>query len=86
MKEEVGDVTILFNNAGVMTTGSVLDLTDDQIERTFQVNVLAHFWVRVKLPDVVQKLRENSKAFNDRAFFYITMITLLLNTRVHIMG
>eukprot|EP00058_Branchiostoma_floridae_P024633 XP_002610123.1 hypothetical protein BRAFLDRAFT_89829 [Branchiostoma floridae] len=49
VKEEVGDVTILFNNAGVMTTGSVLDLTDDQIERTFQVNVLAHFWVRVNI-------------------------------------
>ncbi|XP_035669077.1 estradiol 17-beta-dehydrogenase 11-like [Branchiostoma floridae] len=56
VKEEVGDVTVLFNNAGVMTTGSVLDLTDDQIERTFQVNVLAHFWtIRAFLPSMMTK-------------------------------
>ncbi|XP_078673256.1 estradiol 17-beta-dehydrogenase 11-like [Branchiostoma floridae x Branchiostoma belcheri] len=56
VKEEVGDVTILFNNAGVMITGSVLDLTDDQIERTFQVNVLAHFWtIRAFLPSMMAK-------------------------------
>jgi len=44
VKEEVGDVTILINNAGVMPCRTFLDHTVDDIIETVNVNVLAHFW------------------------------------------
>lgn len=44
VKEEVGDVSILVNNAGVVYTADLFATQDPQIEKTFEVNVLAHFW------------------------------------------
>lgn len=45
VKEEVGSVSILVNNAGVVYTSDLFATQDAQIEKTFEVNVLAHFWV-----------------------------------------
>ena len=45
VKKDVGDVTILINNAGVVSGKKFMDLPDDKIELTFQVNSIAHFWV-----------------------------------------
>ena len=45
VKAEVGDVSILVNNAGVVYTSDLSATQDPQIEKTFEVNVLAHFWV-----------------------------------------
>lgn len=45
VKEEIGDVSILVNNAGVVYTSDLFATQDPQIEKTFEVNVLAHFWV-----------------------------------------
>lgn len=45
VKEEVGNVSILVNNAGVVYTSDLFATQDAQIEKTFEVNVLAHFWV-----------------------------------------
>lgn len=45
VKEEIGDVSILVNNAGVVYTSDLFSTQDPQIEKTFEVNVLAHFWV-----------------------------------------
>ncbi|EFB19871.1 hypothetical protein PANDA_001452, partial [Ailuropoda melanoleuca] len=44
VKEEIGDVSILVNNAGVVYTSDLFSTQDPQIEKTFEVNVLAHFW------------------------------------------
>lgn len=44
VKEEIGDVSILINNAGVVYTSDLFATQDPQIEKTFEVNVLAHFW------------------------------------------
>nr|XP_004661659.1 estradiol 17-beta-dehydrogenase 11 [Jaculus jaculus] len=44
VKEEVGDVSILVNNAGVVYTADLVATQDPQIEKTFEVNILAHFW------------------------------------------
>ncbi|XP_051026575.1 estradiol 17-beta-dehydrogenase 11 [Acomys russatus] len=44
VKEEVGDVSILVNNAGVVYAADLFATQDPQIEKTFEVNVLAHFW------------------------------------------
>lgn len=45
MQAEIGDVSILINNAGVVYTSDLFATQDPQIEKTFEVNVLAHFWV-----------------------------------------
>lgn len=38
-------VTLLINNAGVVSGLHLLDTPDHLIERSFNVNVMAHFWV-----------------------------------------
>jgi all-trans-retinol dehydrogenase (NAD+) len=43
--DEVGDPAILVNNAGVVSGAGLLDLPDEAIRRTFEVNVLGLFWV-----------------------------------------
>lgn len=45
VKQELGTVTILVNNAGVVTGKRFLECQDEQIVKTFDVNILAHFWV-----------------------------------------
>ena len=45
VKKEVGDVTILINNAGIMPTYHFMDHTPEHIKRIFDINVLAHHWV-----------------------------------------
>ncbi|NXU76980.1 DHB11 dehydrogenase, partial [Oreotrochilus melanogaster] len=51
VRKEIGDVTILVNNAGVITAADLLSTQDHQIERMFEVNILAHFWTtRAFLP------------------------------------
>lgn len=44
VKAEIGDVSILVNNAGVVYTSDLFATQDPQIEKTFEVNTLAHFW------------------------------------------
>ncbi len=56
--EQQGGVDILVNNAGVVQGKSILDCDDDAITRTFDVNILAHFWtVRAFLPGMIQRGR-----------------------------
>ncbi|EFN77115.1 short-chain dehydrogenase/reductase family 16C member 6 isoform X2 [Harpegnathos saltator] len=56
VKREVGDVTILVNNAGIMPCHTFLDHTTDEIRRIFDVNVLAHFWIlQAFLPSMIAK-------------------------------
>ncbi|KAG5682537.1 hypothetical protein PVAND_011884 [Polypedilum vanderplanki] len=55
---EVGDVTILLNNAGVMPQHEFLKHTENEIRKIFEINVLAHFWMfQAFLP----KMIENNK-------------------------
>ena len=42
---EAGAVDVLVNNAGVVSGQRLLDATEDAIERTINVNVLALYWV-----------------------------------------
>lgn len=56
VRREVGAVDVLVNNAGVVSGRPLLELTEDDIERTFRVNVLAHFWtIRAFLPAMVEQ-------------------------------
>jgi len=54
--EESGPVDILVNNAGVVSGNWLLDLTDEQIEKTFGVDALALFWMtRAFLPAMIER-------------------------------
>lgn len=44
VKREVGDITILVNNAGIVTGKKFLQSPDSHIEKTMGVNSMAHFW------------------------------------------
>jgi len=56
VKTQVGIVDILINNAGIVSGTSLLDTPDEKIERTFNVNVLAHFWtIKTFLPDMINQ-------------------------------
>ncbi|KAI9598660.1 hypothetical protein BDF19DRAFT_431062 [Syncephalis fuscata] len=51
IREQMGNPTVLINNAGWVSKGSILNVSPENIEKTFQVNNLAHFWtVREFLP------------------------------------
>jgi len=53
--EEIGPVTILVNNAGIVSGTSLLDTPDNKITKTFEVNTLAHFWtVKAFLPTMIK--------------------------------
>ncbi len=45
VKREVGDITILINNAGIVTGKKFMESPDSLIEKSMEVNSLAHFWV-----------------------------------------
>ncbi|XP_054845729.1 estradiol 17-beta-dehydrogenase 11-like [Eublepharis macularius] len=42
--KEIGEVSILMNNAGVITPTDLLSTEDHEIQKTFEVNILAHYW------------------------------------------
>ncbi|XP_066581195.1 short-chain dehydrogenase/reductase family 16C member 6-like isoform X2 [Prorops nasuta] len=56
VKQEVGNVTILVNNAGIMPCHAFLDHTPEEIRKIFDINVLAHFWMlQAFLPSMIDK-------------------------------
>ncbi|CAH8624190.1 unnamed protein product [Dicrocoelium dendriticum] len=58
--QEVGRVTILVNNAGVLSARPILDLTPEDIEDTFKVNVLSHFYtIQAFLPSMIGDNKPN---------------------------
>ena len=51
-------VSVLVNNAGIYYGLYFQELTDEQIERMFKINILAHFWtVRAFLPKMIEHKR-----------------------------
>lgn len=48
MKKDIGEVDILINNAGIVTGKKFLDCSDHMIQKTFEVNTIAHFWVSIQ--------------------------------------
>jgi len=54
VKQDVGTVSILINNAGIVSGSALLNTPDEKIIRTFDVNVLAHFWtIKSFMPDMI---------------------------------
>ncbi|XP_059172897.1 17-beta-hydroxysteroid dehydrogenase 13-like [Physella acuta] len=55
VRSDVGDITLLINNAGVANCGPFLDLTEADIRRTMEVNLLSHFWmIKEFLPSMIK--------------------------------
>lgn len=55
VKIEVGTVSILINNAGYVHCKTLMELPDEQIERTFKVNILSHYWItKAFLQDMIK--------------------------------
>jgi len=53
---ESGPIDILINNAGIVSGKNLLDISDREIQQTFQVNTLALFWtVRAFLPSMLER-------------------------------
>ncbi|KAL1685740.1 hypothetical protein GGG16DRAFT_65684 [Schizophyllum commune] len=54
--EEIGQPTIIVNNAGIVQAKLILDLSPAEIERTFAVNTLSHFWtLKAFLPGMIKQ-------------------------------
>ncbi|TFK68195.1 retinal short-chain dehydrogenase/reductase [Pluteus cervinus] len=54
--EEIGHPTVLINNAGVAQGKLILDLSEEDVKQTFNVNTLAHFWtLKAFLPGMIQQ-------------------------------
>jgi len=54
--EEIGQPTVIINNAGVVQGKLLLDLSPEDILQTFGVNTLAHFWtLKAFLPGLIEK-------------------------------
>ena len=45
VEEEVGHVTILINNAGILISRKFLDCSDQELAKQVEINTIAHFWV-----------------------------------------
>ncbi|XP_047992451.1 short-chain dehydrogenase/reductase family 16C member 6 [Leguminivora glycinivorella] len=55
VKNEVGKVDVLINNAGTVFGETLLDLSDTAIETTYKVNILSHYWtVKAFLPEMIE--------------------------------
>ena len=57
--KECGDIDILINNAGIITSNKTFDLqTEDEILRTMKINTIAPMFVaRAMLPDMLKRNR-----------------------------
>ncbi|KYQ56153.1 Short-chain dehydrogenase/reductase family 16C member 6, partial [Trachymyrmex zeteki] len=71
VKEEVGDVTILINNAGIVFVKSFLNQSPDEIARVIDVNVTAHYWtLKAFLPNMIKKNYGHIVAISSIAGFF----------------
>lgn len=58
VKKELGDIDILVNNAGIVQCLPFVELDPKLVERTFQVNILAHIWtIKHFLPSMIKNQR-----------------------------
>ncbi|KAF8969422.1 hypothetical protein BDZ97DRAFT_1795557 [Flammula alnicola] len=54
--EEIGEPTIIINNAGVVQGKLIVDLTAEDVNQTFGTNTLSHFWtLKAFLPSLLKR-------------------------------
>jgi len=68
VRQDVGHVTMLINNAGILHCRPLLKLNHQQIQRTMEVNTLAHFWtIREFLPAMIDMKRGHIVCISSQA-------------------
>lgn len=68
----MGSPSILTNNAGIGIAKPLLNETNEEIQRTFDVNNVAHFWiVREFLPHMIQQNHDHMVTIASMASFII---------------
>lgn len=56
IRADLGPVSILINNAGIVKAGELLDLEDEIIRKTIDVNLTAMFWTtKAFLPEMISR-------------------------------
>ena len=45
VRKEVGPVEVLVNNAGILNGGPLLKMSEVDIRRCFEINIMAYIWV-----------------------------------------
>ncbi|KAH8585598.1 hypothetical protein B0O99DRAFT_530415 [Bisporella sp. PMI_857] len=56
IRSDHGDPTVLVNNAGIMQLSTILDESEDEIRRVFNVNLIAHFLlIKEFLPAMIKR-------------------------------
>ncbi|GMT11326.1 hypothetical protein PFISCL1PPCAC_2623, partial [Pristionchus fissidentatus] len=54
--KEVRRIDILINNAGIGIGGKILEISEENVRKTFEVNTLSHFWmIKEFLPDMYDR-------------------------------
>lgn len=58
IKSDVGCISVLVNNVGIMPTHPILQQSAEEIQRVFDVNVFSQFWtIQAFLPHMQEKCR-----------------------------
>lgn len=66
--KEVGAVTILVNNAGIMPSHDLLKHTEGEIRKIFEINLVSHFWMfQAFLPKMIEANRGHIVALSSMA-------------------
>lgn len=53
---EVGDISILVNNAGIMPQHEILKHSEAEVRKMYEINVFAHYWLfQAFLPKMMEK-------------------------------
>lgn len=56
IRREVGEVTMLVNNAGIMPCKPLLQTSEKEIRTSFEVNIIAHLWLlQTFLPSMMER-------------------------------
>ncbi|XP_039272041.1 epidermal retinol dehydrogenase 2-like [Styela clava] len=56
VKQDIGRVDILINNAGIVSGKTILKCSDSMMQKTMEVNTMAHFWtLKAFLPEMLER-------------------------------
>jgi short-chain dehydrogenase, putative len=71
VRREIGEVYMLINNAGILNALPLVHLTQNMIEKTMRINLLAHFWTtKVFLPRMISEGKGHIVAISSNCGLY----------------